>query len=106
MGLGSWARVGAEQTMMWQIAGFFPKFLSFIYTVMLIEMPRLYVGKLLLHYYRSDLAHTSDTCSSVIELHLLFINKKHDTLRYVTFLYKKSPTLGKSKTIRVTFLIL
>ena len=37
---------------------------------------------------------------------VLFINKKHDTLRYVTFLYKKSPTLGKSKTIRVTFLIL
>ena len=29
-------------------------------TVMLIEMPRFYVGKLLLHHYKSDLAHTSD----------------------------------------------
>ena len=36
-------------------------------TVMLIEMPRFYVGKLLLHHYKSDLAHTSDKCSSVIE---------------------------------------
>ena len=33
-------------------------------------MPRFYVGKLLLHHYMSDLAHTSDRCSSVIELHL------------------------------------
>ena len=29
-------------------------------TVLLIEMPRFYVGKLLLHHYKSDLAHTSD----------------------------------------------
>ena len=29
-------------------------------TVMLIEMPRFSVAKLLLHHYKSDLAHTSD----------------------------------------------
>ena len=28
---------------------------------MLIEMPRFNVGKLLLHHYKSDLAHTSDS---------------------------------------------
>ena len=39
-------------------------------TVMLIEMPRFSVAKLLLHHYKSDLAHTSDRCSSVIELYL------------------------------------
>ena len=39
-------------------------------TVMMNEMPRFYVGKLLLHHYKSDLAHTSDRCSSVIELYL------------------------------------
>ena len=33
MGLGSWARVGAEQTKRWQIAGFSPKLLSFINTI-------------------------------------------------------------------------
>ena len=33
IGLGSWARVGAEQTMVLQIAGFFPKFLFFISTI-------------------------------------------------------------------------
>ena len=30
----------------------------------------LSVGKLLLHHYKSGLAHTSDRCSSVIELYL------------------------------------
>ena len=30
----------------------------------------LSVGKILLHHYKSDLAHTSDRYSSVIELHL------------------------------------
>ena len=39
-------------------------------TVRMNEMPRFYVAKLLLHHYRSDLAHTSDRCSSVIELYL------------------------------------
>ena len=32
---------------------------------MLIEMPRFYVGKLLLHHYKSDLAHLSDFDSLV-----------------------------------------
>ena len=36
---------------------------------MLIEMPRFSVAKLLLHHYKSDLAHTSDRCISVIELY-------------------------------------
>ena len=35
----------------------------------------------------------------------LYIFKKHDTLRYVTFLFTKSPTLRKSNTIYVTFYI-
>ena len=35
------------------------------HTVMLIEMPRFYVGKLLLHHYKSDLAHLSDFDSLV-----------------------------------------
>ena len=39
-------------------------------TVMLIEMPCFSVAKLLLHHYNSDLAHTSDRYSSVIELYL------------------------------------
>ena len=39
-------------------------------TVRMIEMPRFYVGKLLLHHYKSDLAHTSYGCSSVIEMYL------------------------------------
>ena len=39
-------------------------------TVRMNEMPRFYLAKLLLHHYRSDLAHTSDRCSSVIELYL------------------------------------
>ena len=33
------------------------------------EMPRFYVGKLLLHHYESDLAHISDLYSLVIELY-------------------------------------
>ena len=41
----------------------------FFPTVMLIEMPRFYVGKLLLHHYKSDLAHLSDLYSLVIELY-------------------------------------
>ena len=36
---------------------------------MLIEMPRFSVGKLLLHQYKSDLAHISDLYSLVIELY-------------------------------------
>ena len=39
-------------------------------TVRMIEMPRFSVGKVLLHHYKSDLAHISDRCSSVIELYL------------------------------------
>ena len=35
-------------------------------TVMLIEMPRFYVGKLLLHHYMSDLARLSYFNSLVI----------------------------------------
>ena len=35
---------------------------------MLIEMPRFSVGKLLLHHYKSDLAHISDFDSLVIGL--------------------------------------
>ena len=51
-----------------------------ISTVMLIEMPRFSVAKLLLHHYRSDLAHTSDRYSSVIELFFLKYekNKKNE----------------------------
>ena len=41
---------------------------QFICTVWMNEMPRFYVGKLLLYQYKSDLDHTSDRCSSVIEL--------------------------------------
>ena len=37
-------------------------------------------------------------------LKLAFIYKKYDTLRYVTFLYTKSQSFRKSKTICVTFL--
>ena len=37
-------------------------------TVMLIEIPRFSVGKLLLHHYKSDLAHISDFDSLVIGL--------------------------------------
>ena len=40
-----------------------------LYTVRMIEMPRFYVGKLLLHNYKSDLAHISDLYSLVIELY-------------------------------------
>ena len=40
-----------------------------IYTVMLIEMPRFSVAKLLLHHYKSDLAHISDLYSLVIGLY-------------------------------------
>ena len=47
-------------------------------TVMLIEMPRFSVAKLLLHHYKSDLAHTSDRCSSVIELYLSEIREKNN----------------------------
>ena len=36
---------------------------------MLIEMPRFSVAKLLLHHYKSDLAHISDLYSLVIELY-------------------------------------
>ena len=39
-------------------------------TVMMIEMPRFSVGKLLLNHYKSDLVHTSSWCSSVVELYL------------------------------------
>ena len=39
-------------------------------TVMLIEMPRFSVAILLLHHYKSDLAHTTDRWSLVIELYL------------------------------------
>ena len=42
--------------------------LSYLYTVLLIEMPHFYVGKLPLHHYRSDLAHISDLYSLVIGL--------------------------------------
>ena len=42
---------------------------TFLYTVWMNEMPRFYVGKLLLHHYKSDLAHTSDLYSLVIELY-------------------------------------
>ena len=37
-------------------------------TVWMNEMPRFYVGKLLLHHYKSDLAHISDFDSLVILL--------------------------------------
>ena len=40
----------------------------FLYTVMLIDMPRFSVAKLLLHHYRSNLAHISDFDSLVIGL--------------------------------------
>ena len=40
-----------------------------VYTVMLIEMPRFSVAKLLLHHYKSDLAHISDLYSLVIGLY-------------------------------------
>ena len=43
---------------------------SMMGTVWMNEMPRFYVGKLLLHHYKSDLAHTSDRYSSMTELHL------------------------------------
>ena len=36
---------------------------------MLIEMPRFYVGKLLLHHHRSDLAHISDLYSLFVGLY-------------------------------------
>ena len=52
-----------------QIVLLFAKCLAFC-TVWMNGMPRFYVGKLLLHHYKSDLAHTSDRCSSVIELYL------------------------------------
>ena len=45
-------------------------FMEYSYTVMLIEMPRFSVAKLLLHHYKSDLAHTSHRYSSVINLYL------------------------------------
>ena len=38
-------------------------------TVRMNEMPRFYVGKLLLHHYMSDLAHIPDLYSLVIELY-------------------------------------
>ena len=44
--------------------------IAIVATVRMIEMPRFSVAKLLLHHYKSDLAHTSDRCSSVIELYL------------------------------------
>ena len=52
-------------------------------TVWLVSTARFSVHILLLHHYRSDLAHTSDRCSSVIELYLSEIgaknyNKKND----------------------------
>ena len=37
-------------------------------TVWMNEIPRFYVGKLLLHHYKSDLAHLSDFDSLVIGL--------------------------------------
>ena len=40
----------------------------FLYTVMLIEMHRYSVAKLLLHHYKSNLAHISDFDSLVIGL--------------------------------------
>ena len=40
-----------------------------IRTVRMNEMPHFYVGKLLLHHYRSDLAHISDLYNLVIELY-------------------------------------
>ena len=39
-------------------------------TVRMIKIAHFSVGKLLLHHYESDLAHTSDRYSSVIELYL------------------------------------
>ena len=39
-------------------------------TVWLVLTARFSVGKLLLHHYKSTLAHISDRCSSVIELYL------------------------------------
>ena len=33
------------------------------------EIPHFYVGKLLLHHYKSDLAHISDLYSLVIEVY-------------------------------------
>ena len=38
-------------------------------TVRMIDMPCFYVGKLRLHHYKSDLAHTSDLYSLVIGLY-------------------------------------
>ena len=38
-------------------------------TVRMNEMPRFYVGKLLLHHYRKDLAHISYLYSLVIEVY-------------------------------------
>ena len=47
-------------------------------TVRMNEMPRFYVGKLLLHHYKSDLAHISDMYSSVIELYLSEMREKNN----------------------------
>ena len=42
---------------------------TFLYTVMLIEITHFSVGKLLLHHYGSNLAHISDRCISVNKLY-------------------------------------
>ena len=42
---------------------------NFVRTVRMIEMPRFSVAKLLLHQYRSDLAHISDLYSLVIGMY-------------------------------------
>ena len=60
------------------IANFFIflKFGQLLYTVLLISTARFSVHILLLHHYKSDLAHISDKYISVIELYLSEIRAK------------------------------
>ena len=46
--------------------------------VRMISTARFSVGKLLLHHYKSDLAHISDMYSSVIELYLSEMRAKNN----------------------------
>ena len=49
-----------------------------LYTAWLISKARISIHILLLHHYKSDLAHISDRYSSVIGMHLSEIRTKNN----------------------------
>ena len=58
-------------------------------TVLLISIARFSVHILLLHHYKSDCAHTSESCSLVIELYLSEIREKRIKKRMTSSICKK-----------------